>query len=154
MNGISVAGKRLNVSNSLLASPGTTIDSGTVITRLPSTAYQVLRDVFRQEMLQYPSVPPQPKEKLLETCYNLRGRLGDVKLPNIVLHFRGGVDVSLDKAGILWDEDGTQACLAFAPKDSDADLTIIGNRQQLSLKVGYDVEGRRLGFADGQGCMN
>ncbi|RVW70872.1 Aspartyl protease family protein [Vitis vinifera] len=101
--GISVAKKRLNVSSSLFASPGTIIDSGTVITHLPTAAYEALRTAFQQEMLHCPSVSPPPQEKPLDTCYNLKGCGGrNIKLPEIVLHFVGEVDVSLHPSGILW----------------------------------------------------
>ncbi|CBI21179.3 hypothetical protein VitviT2T_004949 [Vitis vinifera] len=148
--GISVAKKRLNVSSSLFASPGTIIDSGTVITRLPTAAYEALRTAFQQEMLHCPSISPPPQEKLLDTCYNLKGCGGrNIKLPEIVLHFVGEVDVSLHPSGILWaNGDLTQACLAFARKSNPSHVTIIGNRQQVSLKVVYDIEGGRLGFGN------
>ncbi|KAJ9702815.1 hypothetical protein PVL29_004518 [Vitis rotundifolia] len=151
--GISVAKKRLNVSSSLFASPGTIIDSGTVVTHLPTAAYKALRTAFQQEMLHCPSIPPPRQEKLLDTCYNLKGCGGrNITLPEIVLHFGGEVDVSLHPLGILWIyEDRTQACLAFTGKSHPSHVAIIGNRQQLSLKVVYDIEGGRLGF--GNDCM-
>ena len=156
MIGISLAKKRLNISSSLFASPGTIIDSGTVITRLPAVAYEALRAAFRQEMLQLhcPSIPPPSDQKLLDTCYNIKSC--GVKLPEIVLHFGGEVEVSLDPAGILWGTDGRNgACLAFAEiSDYSYGLTIIGNRQQVSLKVAYDIEGGRVGFGNDNGCKN
>ncbi|XP_034684063.1 aspartyl protease family protein At5g10770-like [Vitis riparia] len=128
--GISVAKKRLNVSSSLFASPGTIIDSGPVVTRLPTAAYKALRTAFQQEMLHCPSIPPPPPEKLLDTCYNLKGCGGrNITLPEIALHFVGEVDVSLHPSGILWVYEGrTQACLAFTGKSHPSHVAIIGNR--------------------------
>ncbi|RVW26212.1 hypothetical protein CK203_117524 [Vitis vinifera] len=52
-------------------------DSGPVVTRLPTAAYEALRTAFQQEMLHCPSIPPPPPEKLLDTCYNLKGCGGE-----------------------------------------------------------------------------
>ena len=69
-------------------------------------------------------------------------------LPEIVLHFGGGADVRLNGTNIVWGSDASRLCLAFA---GTSELTIIGNRQQLSLTVLYDIQGRRIGFG-GNGC--
>ncbi|MFS7968577.1 putative aspartic peptidase A1 family, aspartic peptidase domain superfamily, xylanase inhibitor [Helianthus anomalus] len=47
---------------------GMIIDSGTVITRLPPTAYSAPRDKFREGMSKYPLTNPLD---IFDTCYDL-----------------------------------------------------------------------------------
>ncbi|XP_010648778.1 aspartyl protease family protein At5g10770 [Vitis vinifera] len=145
---ISVGNKRLNIPSSVFASPGTIIDSGTVITRLPQRAYSALKAAFKKAMAKYPlSNGRRKKGDILDTCYNLSGRK-DVLLPEIVLHFGEGADVRLNGKRVIWGNDASRLCLAFA---GNSELTIIGNRQQVSLTVLYDIQGGRIGFG-GNGC--
>ncbi|RVX19585.1 Aspartyl protease family protein [Vitis vinifera] len=140
---ISVGNKRLNIPSSVFASPGTIIDSGTVITRLPQRAYSALKAAFKKAMAKYPLSNGRRKENdMLDTCYNLSGRK-DVLLPEIVLHFGDGADVRLNGKRVIWGNDASRLCLAFA---GNSELTIIGNRQQVSLTVLYDIQGGRIGF--------
>ncbi|XP_058113112.1 aspartyl protease family protein At5g10770-like [Magnolia sinica] len=147
MIGISVKGQALPIPASTLASPGTIIDSGTVITRLPSSAYAALRLAFQQEMMNYKSV--SSPSSVLDTCYELGGSEA-LSVPPIVLHFEGDVDVNLDYSGIIYEMRAV-GCLAFAGNEDNGELTIIGNKQQLKLDVVYDVGGRKVGFGPG-GC--
>ncbi|KAJ9702808.1 hypothetical protein PVL29_004512 [Vitis rotundifolia] len=145
---ISVGNKRLNIPSSVFASPGTIIDSGTVITRLPQRAYSALKAAFQKAMVKYPlSNGRRKKGDILDTCYNLSGTK-DVLLPEIVLHFGEGADVRLNGKRVLWGKHKSHLCLAFA---GNSELTIIGNRQQVSLTVLYDIQGGRIGFG-GNGC--
>ncbi|WJZ85408.1 hypothetical protein VitviT2T_004947 [Vitis vinifera] len=154
LSDISVGNERLNIPSSVFASPGTIIDSGTVITRLPQRAYSALKAAFKKAMAKYPlSNGRRKKGDILDTCYNLSGRK-DVLLPEIVLHFGGGADVRLNGTNIVWGSDESRLCLAFAGNSKSTmnpELTIIGNRQQLSLTVLYDIQGGRIGFRS-NGC--
>ncbi|XP_061363908.1 aspartyl protease family protein At5g10770-like [Gastrolobium bilobum] len=145
--GISVGGAKLPVSSSTFSSGGTIIDSGTVITRLPPTAYSSLKAAFRQGMSKY---PPASSLSILDTCYDLSG-YKVVSIPKIKFEFGGGVTVELAAAGILYVGSEKQVCLAFAPNSDDSDVTIFGNVQQKTLQVVYDVGGGRVGFGVG-GC--
>ncbi|PRQ37430.1 putative nepenthesin [Rosa chinensis] len=146
--GINVNGQKLSIPASVFSSPGTIIDSGTVISRLPPTAYTALRDAFRAAMISYPLVPGP--EKLLDTCYDLSG-YPTVTYPKIEFVFGDGVTLELDATGIVYIFDGSnkQVCLAFAGNDND--IAIFGNTQQKNMEVLYDVAGGRVGFAPG-GC--
>ncbi|EAZ35635.1 hypothetical protein OsJ_19925 [Oryza sativa Japonica Group] len=64
-----------------------------------------------------------------------------ITLPSIALVFDGGATVNLDAAGIL-----LQGCLAFAPTASDRMPGFIGNVQQRTLEVVYDVPGKAIRF--------
>nr|DAD36399.1 TPA_asm: hypothetical protein HUJ06_007040 [Nelumbo nucifera] len=148
--GISVNGQRLNISSSAFTDPGTIIDSGSLVTHLPRSAYNILRAAFQRAMSNYPSAPPT---RTLDTCYNL-SRNRTVNVPAITLHFEGGTDIQLDPfSGVLFKISAVQYCLAFAPNRDLVDQTIIGNLQQRTYEVIYDVPRGRLGFrAVGVNC--
>ncbi|KAL6137886.1 hypothetical protein ACLB2K_063175 [Fragaria x ananassa] len=147
--GINVKGQKLSIPASVFSSPGTIIDSGTVISRLPPTAFSALRDAFQAAMKSYPSVPG---DGFLDTCYDLSG-YPTVTYPKIEFVFGDGVTLTLDATGIIYLLDGTmkQVCLAFVGNDDADELTIFGNTQQKNMEVLYDVAGERVGFAPG-GC--
>ncbi|KAI3835403.1 hypothetical protein MKX03_034493 [Papaver bracteatum] len=148
MTSITVGGTKLAIPASVFASSGTIIDSGTVISRLPSSAYAALRSSFRSFMSQYPLTTPT---RLLDTCYNLTS-YDVVSVPKIILNFRGGVDLDVNFYGLLVGPI-EQICLAFAGNQDDKDVAILGNRQQQTIKVIYNVAGKKLGFIPG-GCSS
>lgn len=145
--GISVGGTKLPISSSIFSSGGAIIDSGTVITRLPPTAYASLRDSFKKGMTKYPVAPAV---SILDTCYDLSG-YKIVSIPKISFFLGGGVTVEIAAPGILYVASLKQACLAFAPNGDDSDITIFGNVQQRTLEVVYDVGGGKIGFGP-NGC--
>ncbi|KAJ1257692.1 hypothetical protein BS78_10G015400, partial [Paspalum vaginatum] len=133
--GITVDGRPLNVVPDVFAA-GTVLDSRTVITRLPLTAYGALRAAFRDRMA-HRAAPPQEE---LDTCYDLRG-VRYPRVPRVALVFDGNAVVELDRSGVLFN-----SCLAFASNDDDASPSILGNVQQQTIEVLHDVGGRRIGF--------
>ncbi|KAF3446154.1 hypothetical protein FNV43_RR11333 [Rhamnella rubrinervis] len=143
LQGITVAGRQLSISPSVFSSSGTIIDSGTVISRLPPTAYSALKSAFKEQMAGYPTAPPF---SLFDTCYDLRGKETG-KIPEISFVFGGGAVVKLEPVGILYHVSDSQACLAFAANEDDRDPTIFGNVQQKKYEVVYDIGGGRVGFA-------
>ncbi|XP_010259084.1 PREDICTED: aspartyl protease family protein At5g10770-like [Nelumbo nucifera] len=145
--GISVKGQRLAIPPTAFTSSGTIIDSGTVITRLPPAAYAALRSAFRQAMSKYPSTSSL---SILDTCYDLSG-YNTVTIPTITLHFGGGTGLAVDSSGILVVASLSQVCLAFAGNSDPSDVAILGNKQQQTFEVVYDVTGGKLGFGAG-GC--
>ncbi|XP_039845466.1 aspartyl protease family protein At5g10770-like [Panicum virgatum] len=136
---IAVGGRRLNVPAAALAA-GSVVDSRTVITRLPPTAYQALRAAFRGRMGAYRPAPPRGS---LDTCYNFAG-VFVVRVPRVALVFDGNAVVELDPSGILFND-----CLAFAPTSGDGLPGVIGNVQQRTIEVLYDVGGGAVGFRRG-----
>nr|GMD80514.1 aspartyl protease family protein At5g10770-like [Ipomoea batatas] len=149
---INVNGQPLSISPAVLQNPGTIIDSGTVITRLPTLAYNALRDAFKQQMTMYPLVQ-NPSSSLLETCYDFTN-YPNPTIPEISFTFGGSnnnnVVVDLDPKGVMVPvyNDRSEVCLAFA---NSTDGGIFGNYQQQTFEVVYDVAGGQLGFASG-GC--
>ncbi|XP_058113119.1 aspartyl protease family protein At5g10770-like [Magnolia sinica] len=147
MIGIRVAGEDLPIQASTFASPGTIIDSGTVITRLQPAAYMELRSTFRKSMSNYTMTS---EYEIFDTCYDFSG-LETVNVPKIVLRFQGDVEVEVDVLGIFYPVNNSQICLAFVGNRYTDSLGIIGNRQQRKINVVYDVGGERVGFGAG-GC--
>lgn len=143
---ISVAGVELTISPTLFSVAGTILDSGTVITRLPPTAYAALRDAFQQRMTAYQKAPAAG---FLDTCYDF-SQLQSVSVPSVALNFRGA-SVNLDGLGIIYVISNTQYCLAFAPNGADTDLVIIGNTQQKTYSIVHDLAKGTIGFGP-KGC--
>ncbi|WJX37631.1 cathepsin D [Trifolium repens] len=147
ISGISVGGTKLPISSSIFSSGGAIIDSGTVITRLPPTAYASLRDSFKKGMTKYPTASGV---SILDTCYDLSGN-NIVSIPKISFFLASGTTVEIAAPGILYVASLKQVCLAFAPNGDDSDITIFGNVQQRTLEVVYDVGSGKIGFAS-NGC--
>lgn len=136
---ISVANEPLNIFSSQII-----VDSGTVVTRLPESAYSALRDAFKEAMSNYtPADTKLGNDNILDTCYDFSGN-ENVTLPDIALHFGGGTDLVLNGKSILWGKNASCLCLAFSPSKNGS--TILGNAQQLSRTVLYDIQGERIGF--------
>ncbi|CAL5019264.1 unnamed protein product [Urochloa decumbens] len=136
LTGISVGGQQLSVPPSEFAG-GTVVDTGTVVTRLPPSAYAALRAAFRSGVAPY-GYPPAPPNGILDTCYNFAG-YGTVTLPTVALTFSSGATLTLGADGIL-----SFGCLAFAPSGSDGGMAILGNVQQRSFEV--RIDGTSVGF--------
>ncbi|KAJ1377521.1 Xylanase inhibitor, C-terminal [Sesbania bispinosa] len=108
---------------------GVIIDSGTSVTRLTRTAYVALRNAFRVGAAH---LKRAPEFSLFDTCYNLSG-LAEVKVPTVVLHFRGA-DVSLPVSNYLIPVD-TSGSFCFAFAGTMGGLSIIGNIQQQGFEL-------------------
>ena len=124
----------ISVQPSVFAA-GSVMDSGTIITRLPPTAYAALSSAFRAGMTQYTRARPQG---ILDTCYDF-GSLTTVSVPTVELVFDGGAVVDLD----------FDRCLAFAPSGGASSVGIIGNVKQRTFEVLYDVGRATMGFRAG-----
>ncbi|XP_072966228.1 aspartyl protease family protein At5g10770-like [Typha angustifolia] len=144
---ISVGGQQLSIPPSVFSTAGTIIDSGTVITRLPPDAYSALRTAFKQNMAGYKSAPGG---SLLDTCYDFTGNKS-ITIPTVELHFDGSVTAKMDASGILYFISISQACLAFAGNNDTNRMAILGNTQQRTFNVVYDVSKKMIGFSPG-GC--
>ncbi|KAM3258270.1 hypothetical protein ACQJBY_050176 [Aegilops geniculata] len=147
--GVKVAGRTVRVSPIVFSTAGTVIDSGTVITRLPPRAYAALRSKFARSMGRY-GYKRAPALSILDTCYDFTGHT-TVRIPSVALVFAGGAAVGLDFSGVLYVAKVSQACLAFAPNGDGTDVGILGNTQQKTLAVVYDVANNKIGFG-ANGC--
>ncbi|CAH2073185.1 unnamed protein product [Thlaspi arvense] len=148
IEGITVGGQKLDIPLNVFSTPGAIIDSGTVISRLPSKAYEALRTAFKAKMRNYTAAPGN---KFLDTCYDFTNSK-TVHIPTISFSFSGGTVVTLDPKGVLYPSNTPKVfCLAFAENEYDIFFAIFGNVQQKTLQVVYDVAGGRIGFAP-NGC--
>ncbi|KAE8731652.1 hypothetical protein F3Y22_tig00002793pilonHSYRG00205 [Hibiscus syriacus] len=77
-----------NNQASVFTAGGDIIDSGTVITRLPLTAYSALSSEFRKLMSQYPTAQTL---SILDTCYDFT-KYSSISVPKISVFFGGGVE--------------------------------------------------------------
>ncbi|RCV12179.1 hypothetical protein SETIT_2G249000v2 [Setaria italica] len=145
--GIKVAGRELEIPPAVFAAGGTIIDTGTVISRLPPRAYAALRSAFVRSMAAYRRAPAL---SLLDTCYNFTGHTR-VRIPSAALVFAGGTTVSLNARGLLFVSTVSQTCLGFASTGDETTVNILGNTQQKTFTVIYDVDKKRIGFG-AKGC--
>nr|DAD23747.1 TPA_asm: hypothetical protein HUJ06_025210 [Nelumbo nucifera] len=143
LTSITVAGRLLAVPATAYRT-STIIDSGTVITRLPSTVYASLKDAFLKATSRYQRAPAY---SILDTCF--KGKVTSV--PEVRLIFQGGAELKLEPWNVVLDLNNGVTCLAFAGNSGSNGITIIGNHQQESFRVAYDVSNSRIGFAAG-GC--
>jgi hypothetical protein len=141
LTGISVSRCQLSIPTSVFSTPGTIIDSGTVITQLPPMAYNELRTTVRELMRGYPMTSPV---SILDTCYNF-SKNKSVLVSSIAFLF-GGVSVDLDHAGVFYILSSSHACLGFARNNDASNIVIIGNAQQKRLEEVHDVARGRIGF--------
>ncbi|KAL3741073.1 hypothetical protein ACJRO7_022226 [Eucalyptus globulus] len=146
LGAISLAGKPLSVAATQYRVP-TIIDSGTVISRLPSSVYVALKQAFINIMSR--KYAKAPSYSILDTCF--KGSLKTMSVPQMRLVFQGGADLALTPANILIDVEKGTTCLAFASSSGNNEIAVIGNHQQKTFKVAYDVTNSRIGFAAG-GC--
>jgi hypothetical protein len=154
LTGIKVGGRAVKAPPSAFApAEGTIIDSGTAFSRLPPLAYARLRSAFRRAMAKHgyrmAAAPPEP----FDTCYDFAGH-DTVRVPSVQLVFDdGAAAVDLHPSGVLyaWNEASRVLCLAFAPNPDETTLGVLGNVQQRTLTVVYDVGNRKVGFA-AKGC--
>jgi Xylanase inhibitor C-terminal/Xylanase inhibitor N-terminal len=141
-SGISVNGRSIGVSSSAYSAP-TIIDSGTVISRLPSDIYDALSKAVSAAMSKTPKASAY---SILDTCF--KGSASKLRAPAVSLTFQGGATIKLPATNVFIDVDSTTTCLAFAPSSR---VSIVGNTQQQTFSVVYDVGNSRIGFATG-GC--
>lgn len=143
---------RNNLADSLAATvplaPGTSVGVGNYITRLglgtPATLYAMVVDTGSS--LTWLQCSPCVKQSSSDTCF--KGQASQLHVPAVDMAFTGGATLKLAPRNVLIDVDESTTCLAFAATD---DTAIIGNTQQQTFSVVYDVTQSRIGFAAG-GC--
>lgn len=123
----------------------TLIDSGTVITRLVPSVYKVIKEEF---VKQFSGYPPAPAFSILDTCFDFSA-YKELQVPTLKLQFEG-VEVRVHVSGMFYfvKKDASQVCLALASLSSDDEMEIIGNYQQKNLRIVYDTQESKLGFAE------
>lgn len=147
LTAITVAGKPLGIAASSYKVP-TIIDSGTVITRLPMSVYTALKEAFVKIMSQ--KYKPTEGISILDTCF--KGSAKEiVNVPEIQMIFQGGAALPLKGHNTLIELDEKTTCLAIAGSSGTSPVAIIGNYQQQTFDVAYDISNSKIGFAPA-GC--
>ncbi|XP_051129145.1 aspartyl protease family protein At5g10770-like isoform X2 [Andrographis paniculata] len=146
LSAISVSGKPLPLDASAYG-VSTIIDSGTAITRLATPVYSALRE----ELVKIISTKFSTVEavSLLDACFN--GTSDEIShiVPPVQMIFEGGAELGLEPRNVIIEVMEGTTCLSFS--GSSNDMAIIGNQQQQTFEVVYDVANSRIGFSAG-GC--
>jgi len=140
--GIKVGGVDLQIPPDAPINNFTMLDTASTFSYFVPSVYTVLRDEFRRQMAKYPTAPPFDG---LDTCYNFTGldQLNvTVFLPIIRLQSAGGSSLELLRRvprvrGDKSREHGPCLC------------HLIGSLAQQSAEMIYDLQGGKLGFAEG-----
>lgn len=146
LSGLGVGGIRVPISEDVfrlteLGDGGVVMDTGTAVTRLPTSAYNAFRDAF---MAQTTNLPRASGVSIFDTCYDLYGFVS-VRVPTVSFYFSGGPILTLPAKNFLIpvDDVGT-FCFAFAPSASG--LSIVGNIQQEGIQTSVDQANGFVGF--------
>ncbi|OVA07398.1 Peptidase A1 [Macleaya cordata] len=145
LSGLGVGGTRVPVSEEVFQLSesgygGVIMDTGTAVTRLPSAAYEALRDSFIAGTTNLPRTSPV---SIFDTCYDLFD-FAMVRVPTVSFYFSSGPVLTLPARNFLIpvDEMGT-FCFAFAPTSGPG---IIGNIQQEGIQISFDGANGFVGF--------
>ncbi|KAK9668787.1 hypothetical protein RND81_13G086600 [Saponaria officinalis] len=147
LTGFSVGGQQVSIPPSLFSmddsgSGGVIVDSGTAITRLPTQAYNSLRDAFTRLTQHLKSAP---SVALFDTCYDFSS-MSSVKVPTVAMHFAGGQSLNLPAKNYLIPVDSSGTfCFAFA--ETASSMSIIGNVQQQGTRVYFDLGRSVMAFS-------
>lgn len=149
LTAITVAGRPLGVAASSYE-VATIIDSGTVITRLPMVVYTALTQAFVNIMSQEYSVVQGVS--ILDTCF--KGSVKEMEeVPEIEILFKGGASLPLNTHNTLLEVEEGVTCLAIAAtSEYTTPIAIIGNFQQQTFDVAFDISNSRIGFGVA-GCL-
>ncbi|KAF7801295.1 aspartyl protease family protein [Senna tora] len=111
--------------------------------------YAALREAFVKVMVSN-KYSPAPGISILDTCF--KGSIkGFVGVPEVQLVFQGGTALPLKGHNTLLEIENGITCLAIAGNPGNSPITIIGNYQQQTFDIAYDVSNSRIGFSAG-GC--
>lgn len=149
LSAITVSGKPLGVAASDYSVP-TIIDSGTTISRLATPVYTALREALVKIIS--PKYKPTEGYSILDTCFVGSAEEISAAVPPVQLIFQGGAELNLGPHNVIIEVEKGTSCLSFAGNSELRDsIAIIGNQQQQTFEVVYDVASSRIGFAAG-GC--
>ncbi|XP_027077707.1 aspartic proteinase nepenthesin-1-like [Coffea eugenioides] len=145
LEGITVGGTRLPIKKSTFAlnsdgSGGIIIDSGTTLTYLEKSAFDLVKKEFTSQM-------KLPVDKSgtsgLDLCFTLPSDASDIEVPKLVFHFKGA-DVDLPGENyMIADSSVGLACLAMG---SSSGMSIFGNVQQQNYLLLHDLQKETLSF--------
>lgn len=145
LEGISVGPTRLPIKEDTFAlnddgSGGLIIDSGTTITYLEQSAFDLLKQEFTSQM----NLPlDKSRSTGLDLCFKMPKDTSTIEVPKLVFHFKGA-DLDLPSENyMIGDPNVSIVCLAMGQSSG---MSIFGNVQQQNLMVAHDLAKETLSF--------
>lgn len=146
LQGITVGETLVSIKESTfqLKSDGTggmIIDSGTTITYLEESAFDLVKKEFVSQM----KLPVDNSGSVgLELCFSLNSGTENIQVPKMKFHFKGGGDLELPAENYIIADSGIGlACLAMG---SSKGMSIFGNVQQQNMLVIHDLQKQTISF--------
>ncbi|KAM7517969.1 hypothetical protein LguiB_016931 [Lonicera macranthoides] len=145
LEGITVGDTKLNIEKSTFAlnedgSGGVIIDSGTTITYLEESAFDLVKEEFVKKVK---LEKDDSGTTGLDLCFKLPSDSNEVEVPKFVFNFEGG-DLELPGENyVIADTSWGVLCLAMG---SSRGMSIIGNVQQQNLLVLHDLDKETISF--------
>ncbi|XP_030550270.1 aspartic proteinase nepenthesin-1 [Rhodamnia argentea] len=145
LEGISVGDTRLPIKKTTFAllddgSGGVIIDSGTTITYIEESAFDLVKKEFKSQT----KLPVDDSGSTgLDLCFKLPSDESQVEVPKLIFHFEGA---DLDLPGenyMIADSTVGLVCLAMG---SSSGMSIFGNVQQQNMMVIHDLAKETLSF--------
>lgn len=111
------------------------------------SVYTALKEAFVKIM----SIKYKPTEgiSILDTCFEGSAK-EIVNVPEIQMIFQGGAALPLKVHNTII-EINNKTCLAIAGSSATSPIAIIGNYQQQTFNVAYDISNSKIGFSPA-GC--
>ncbi|XP_047331069.1 aspartic proteinase CDR1-like [Impatiens glandulifera] len=146
LEAITIQNKRIkrvtkSIENKKIVEKGNmVIDSGSMLTYLPTDMYQELEDELISAI--GVAIPVQnPSEADYKLCYK---NTTNIQFPTIIFHFAGGANLALTSTSTtIRYMDLT--CLVIVP-DNDLGVAIFGHMSQMDYLIGYDLKNWKIYF--------
>ncbi|KAJ4840443.1 hypothetical protein Tsubulata_016693 [Turnera subulata] len=145
LEGISVGDTRLPIKKSTFAlqddgTGGLIIDSGTTITYLEQSAFDLVKKEFTSQI----DLPVDKSGSTgLDLCFTMPSGATDIEVPKLAFHFEGA-DLDLPAENyMIADSSLGVACLAMG---GSSGMSIFGNVQQQNMLVIHDLGAETLSF--------
>ncbi|KAL1553251.1 saccharopepsin [Salvia divinorum] len=148
LKGITVGDTKLAIKESAFSikgdgSGGMIIDSGTTITYLEGSVFEVVKKEFRRQV---ELEVDESNETGLDLCFKVGAGEEKVEVPKLVFHFEGA-DLDLPGENYMIGDASGVACLAMG---GSSGMSIFGNVQQQNIQVVHDLVKEAISFVPKQ----
>ncbi|KAL6957340.1 Aspartic endopeptidase [Sarracenia purpurea var. burkii] len=155
---ITVGGKQVKVPYGFLfpgsdGNGGTIVDSGTTFTFMEKKLFEAVAQEFEKQLAHYSRDADVENQSGLRPCFNVTAQKNSLLFPELILHFKGGSEMSLPLANYFsLVGDSNVVCMTIvtdavvAPGTAGGPSIILGNFQQQDFYLEYDLKNERLGF--------
>ncbi|XP_054811554.1 probable aspartic protease At2g35615 [Prosopis cineraria] len=118
------------------------IDSGTTLTKLPSSVYNQVEALVKQaigaDQLSFRNI-------YNHLCYKNASSIQNV--PNFMVHFTGEAELSLNRQNLFrYFTSEDSMCFAMIPTEAGG-MPVYGNVAHINFEVQYDLDRKKLSFA-------